>query len=169
MIWWIGIIELWIREYTIGEDSEPPWGQTSIIRPSIPPGPGELSLFASSGSRSSACVIHSRYPLRSSSICCFSLSFWKSPLDFAFSLSFENSLEIEKHQTISNKGELNRNPPDQITGCEIPCELAQGTNSDIHWTNNCPSFGHNASLNWLRTHCLQWLSAPFNFRCLAII
>ena len=43
-----------------------------------------------------AWVIQSRYPLKSSSICCFSLSLWKSPRAFAFSLSLENSL---------NKGE----------------------------------------------------------------
>lgn len=45
-----------------------------------------------SGSMSSACVIQSRYPFRSSSSCCFSRSFWKSPRAFAFSRSLENSL-----------------------------------------------------------------------------
>lgn len=50
-----------------------------------------LSSF-SSRSRSSAWVIHSKYPLKSSSICCFSRSFLKSPRALAFSLSFVNSL-----------------------------------------------------------------------------
>ncbi len=45
-----------------------------------------------SGSMSSACVIQSRYPFRSSSSCCFSRSFWKSPRALAFSRSLENSL-----------------------------------------------------------------------------
>ena len=59
----------------------------------VPPVTEEFSPW-SSGSRSSAWVIHSKYPRRSSSICCFSRSFWKSPRDLAFSLSFENSLKI---------------------------------------------------------------------------
>lgn len=43
-----------------------------------------------------ACMIHSRYPFRSSSICFFSLSFWNSPRLRAFSLSLENSLPHTK-------------------------------------------------------------------------
>jgi hypothetical protein len=46
-----------------------------------------------SGSISSAWVIQSRYPRKSSSICCFSRSLWKSPRALAFSLSLENSLQ----------------------------------------------------------------------------
>lgn len=52
-----------------------------------------------------ACVIQSRYPLRSSSICCFSRSLWKSPRALAFSLSLENSL---RKQNRTNFLELHR-------------------------------------------------------------
>lgn len=45
-----------------------------------------------SGSISSAWVIQSKYPFKSSSSCCFSRNFWKSPRALAFSLSLENSL-----------------------------------------------------------------------------
>ena len=127
----IGNIELCISEYTIGETIDPGEGPTSIVSPPsppFPPGPVELSLLASSGSRSSAWVIHSRYPRMSSSICCFSLSFWKSPLDLAFSLSLENSLQIKQCQTYFSgktlevlKKEINLNT--DFTMCEILCEL----------------------------------------------
>lgn len=50
---------------------------------------------SSKSSMSSAWVIQSMYPHRSSSICCFSLSFWKSPRALAFSLSLLNSLDLE--------------------------------------------------------------------------
>lgn len=50
-----------------------------------------------SGSMSSAWVIQSKYPFRSSSSCCFSRSFWKSPRALAFSLSLENSLGLQNH------------------------------------------------------------------------
>ena len=63
MICCIGKIELWIREYTIGEAIDPPEGPSSMVRALslfFPPAPVELSLGASSGSRSSAWVIHSR-------------------------------------------------------------------------------------------------------------
>ena len=53
-----------------------------------------VEVGGSGSSRSSAWVIQSRYPLRSSSICWRSRCFWKSPRDFAFSLSLENSLQI---------------------------------------------------------------------------
>lgn len=43
--------------------------------------------------------------LRSSSSCCFSLSFWKSPRAFAFSLSLENSLQEMEPETEGDSGE----------------------------------------------------------------
>jgi len=46
-----------------------------------------------------ACVIHSRYPFKSSSNCCFSRSFLKSPRALAFSRSFENSLSFAHTHT----------------------------------------------------------------------
>lgn len=54
--------------------------------------PSSSASSSFSGSMSSACVIQSKYPFRSSSSCCFSRSFWKSPRALAFSLSLENSL-----------------------------------------------------------------------------
>lgn len=75
--------------------SSPSWSVDSISLVGFA-FPSWLIWSSPSGSMSSACVIQSKYPRRSSSICCFSLSLWKSPLAFAFSLSFENSLEFER-------------------------------------------------------------------------
>lgn len=67
------------------------------------PGNSRLRLPSSSpsssfsGSMSSAWVIQSKQPFRSSSNCCFSRSFWKSPRALAFSRSLENSLQRGKH------------------------------------------------------------------------
>eukprot|EP00093_Oithona_nana_P013476 13476.XXX_1067310_1067603_1 [CDS] Oithona nana genome sequencing. len=67
----------------------------------------ELELLAprpevGSASKSSACVIQSRYPRKSSSICCRSRCFWKSPLDLAFSRSLENSLQVFRAEKSKN-------------------------------------------------------------------
>lgn len=68
--------------------------------------PSSSTSSSFSGSMSSACVIQSKYPFRSSSSCCFSRSFWKSPRALAFSLSLENSLsnsnKAEKKTWLSN-------------------------------------------------------------------
>lgn len=55
-----------------------------------------LPRLSCSLSKTSAWVIHSIYPFRSSSNCWVSLSFWNSPRDFAFSRSFVNSLMENK-------------------------------------------------------------------------
>jgi len=61
-----------------------------------------------------ACVIQSRYPLKSSSSCCFSRNFWKSPLALAFSLSLENSLEWTNRNQNKSKQIRTRNKSLQI-------------------------------------------------------
>lgn len=105
--------------------------------------------------------------LRSSSSCCFSLSFWKSPRAFAFSLSLENSLqkvepEIEGdsretgERAVERKnGENKSENRDEANHTTMLWENEEGWKRARNSTEGQPAEGRKVKFRWQKRELCQ--------------